>query len=430
MAYSDAATYRVIVSQSCSGASAASSNAVLTVLAPWTFCTWDNGGGDNLASNPNNWNPDKMPSVQDFCGDFITSLLIINTNLSVDTFRTGGGGTVLHTNGTLTIVNGIWTDNGFWAGEFGANCAYTLDGGKIVVLDPNDGFMVGRNLDSQSTFTLLSGNVTNTLGDTHIGLDGVATWNQSGGVFKAAGVQIGRFASSNATVNLSGTAQWDSTLVLLADGHGADFTPIYGAGNRNPNPVNLNLIGPSVNYHSVGLVMMQEGNLTFDGAGSGISTMDLGGGIFLINGGEFYVINPPTPAALGQEVVLMRNIGSHLVNDQFNNAPQGTVYSAPCGGQWTLNYRPLIGATNIVLVASTLPATVNITGITVSSGTVAVKFSAGASDTAGCFELWGSSTVNGTYSNLGAVITSLGSGNFQTSVSVAGASHFYRIRRL
>jgi hypothetical protein len=422
--YSDALTYRVKVSNTCSGQTVISSNATLTVLAPWTFCTWDNGAGDNLASNTNNWNPDKLPSVQDFCGDFITNLLVINTDLSVDTFRTGAGASVLHTNGTVTVTHGIWTDNGLFAGEFGAGCSYTLNGGKIQILDPADGFMVARNGDAVSTFNFISGAITNIVGDTHIGLDGVATWTQSGGIFRGAGVQIGRFAN-NAPVltQLSSNTIWNVGLVLLADGHGA-FNP------RNTNAVNLTLVGPNVSYDSTGLVMFDEGNLTFDGTGGGLSTMNLGGGIFLLTNGKLYLTNLPTPTVLGQEIVLMKNIGSYPGADQqFDNAPNGTTYNLPCSGQWTLNYRPTVNPTNVVLVASAVPASVTITSISVSGGIVTIKFTAGVSDSAGCFELWGSSTVNGTYASLGTVITALGGGSFQTTVPVVGASNFYRIRR-
>src|SRR5262249_19634653 len=151
----------------------------------------------NLYSNSNNWDAGRVPDAGDFC--FVantTNQLVINGDFQVDTMRTGGGTSVLHTNGTLTIFNGAWTDNGLYVGDNGDNggvSTYTLNGGKIVVQDP-DGFQVGRNGSAVSTFTFLSGSITNLSGDTHIGLDGDATWNQSSGVFKAGGVQIGRFA--------------------------------------------------------------------------------------------------------------------------------------------------------------------------------------------------------------------------------------------
>ncbi|HSU54398.1 MAG TPA: hypothetical protein VLT36_10090, partial [Candidatus Dormibacteraeota bacterium] len=425
---------RVKVSNACSGQTVTSSNATLTVLDPWVFYSWTDAGGDHLYSNTNNWNPNGLPTGKDFAFVNIPDAMVINSNFSADTLRSGGGSTILHTNGTLTIVNGLWFDNGLYVGDNGDNggsATYNLNGGKIVIQDP-DGFHVGSALPSVATFNFLSGAITNTAGDTHVGLDGIGIWNQSGGVFKGAGVQIGRFASSNGVVNLSGTAKWDSTLVLLADGHGADFTPIYGAGNRNPNPASMNVIGPGVVYDSVGLVMMQEGNLTFNGAGGGFSTMNLGGGIFLINGGKLYVTNAPSPASSGQEIVLMRNIGTHNgANDQFTNSPNGTVYNTVGGGQWTLTYRPPIGATNIVLVATAVPAPITITNSTVAAGNMTMVFTAGASDSTASFVVQRASTVTGSFADVSpaATIIQLSPGVFRAVTPLNGAIQFYRIRR-
>ena len=414
LAYADALTYRVKVSNVCSGQTLISSNAVLTVLDPWTFCTWDAGGGNNLASTINNWNPDKTPSVQDFCGDFVTNLLVIKTNLSVDTFRTGNGATVLHTNGTLTITHGIWTDNGAWIPEFGTSNTYILNGGKIVILDPADGFMVARGGGSQGLFNFISGSITNTVGDTHIGLDGVATWTQSGGNLRSAAVQIGRFAN-NAPVltELSGNAVWDVGLVLLADGHSA-FSP------RNTNDVFLTLKGPNVSYKSTGMILYNEGKVTFDGTGGGISTMDFGGGQFLLSYGQLYLTNLPTVQSNGQQIVLMKNIGNYTgANTQFTNAPDGTIY-----GGWQLKYQ----GTNISLVA--LPV-IKITNTSVSGGNVTMVFSAGTSDTTGSFTVQGASVVSGPYADVSpaATITNPSSGVFQAVTPISGPIHFYRIRR-
>jgi hypothetical protein len=411
-AYSDSKTYRVKVSNVCSGLTVTSSNAVLTVLDPWTFCTWDNGTGNNRSDITNNWNPDKFPSVQDFCGDFIADTLIIKSNLSVDTFRTGGGATVLHTNGTLTVTHGVWTDNGAWIPEFGTGNTYTLNGGKIVILDPVDGFMVARGGGSQGLFNFISGSITNTVGDTHIGLDGVATWTQSGGNFRGAGVQIGRFANNAAVLTeLSGNAVWDVGLVLLADGHSA-FNP------RNTNDVFLTLKGPNVSYKSTGLILFNEGKVTFDGAGGGISTMDFGGGQFLLTYGQLYLTNLPTVQSNGQQIVLMKNIGAYTgANTQFTNAPDGTVF-----GGWQLKYQ----GTNIALVA--LPV-INITSTSVGGGNVTMKFSAGTSDTTASFTVQGATVVSGPYADISATITQLSPGAFQAVTPASGPIHFYRIRR-
>lgn len=422
--YTNAGDYGVVVSNACSGIAVTSSNATLTVLAPHTFYQWSDAGGDNVFSNTNNWDPVGLPNIQDFAGNFTNKLLVINGNFSVDTLRLGNGGSVLQTNGTLTIANGVYTDNGLWL-EFGpSNTSYTLDGGKIVINDPVDGFMVGRAADAVSTFDFLSGDITNVVGDTHIGLDGIAHWNQSGGVFKGAGVQIGRFANPGpVTATLSSNAVWDVALVLLADGHDG-FNP------PNTNVVYLSLVGPNVSYKSTGLVLKSEGRLVFDGTGGGISPMDLGGGQFLLNGGQLFLTNLPTVQSNGQQIVLLKNIGAYTGTDtQFTNAPDGTIYPAATHiSGWRLQYQGS-PATNIVLTALPL---VNVTGTTVGGGNVTLVFDAGTSDTPASFVLQSAPAVSGPYTDVSpaATITQISPGVFQAVTPVsASATEFYRVRR-
>jgi hypothetical protein len=71
-----------------------------------------------------------------------------------------------------------------------------------------------------------------------------------------------------------------------------------------------------------------------------------------------------------------------------------------------------------------------ITGISVSGGTVTIKFTGSASDDASAFTLVGSPTVNGIYTaQPGAMITSLGGGSFQATIAANGSTGFYRIKR-
>ena len=70
-----------------------------------------------------------------------------------------------------------------------------------------------------------------------------------------------------------------------------------------------------------------------------------------------------------------------------------------------------------------------ITSISVAGGTVTIDFTGGSADTPASFVLQGSATVNGTYGDLSATMSSLGGGNFRATIPVAGAANFYRIRR-
>jgi hypothetical protein len=231
---------------------------------------------------------------------------------------------VVQTAGTVTIANGVGPDNGLWVGEFGPNpTSYTLSGGTVQINDPVDGFMVGRAGGSIGTFNLNSGTVNNTVGDTHIGLDGRATWNQNGGTFNAAGVHVGRFASPTATVNLGGTAVWNSGLLLMSD---------FFLGSAIQSDFNIQ--GPGITLDTVGIVMKSIANLTFDGTGGGLSTLDLNGGIFLLDNGELFLNNLPTPSFFGQTITLIDNMGAVVGPDaQFDNAVDGTLY-----GGWEIDY--------------------------------------------------------------------------------------------
>jgi hypothetical protein len=286
---------------------------------------WDKGGVGQNFGTAANWNPDGIPGSADLAvHNTLQPAIQITSNQTVDSLRLSDGGSVIQTGGLLTIANGVGPDNGLWVGEFGPTSTfYGINGGSIQIDDPIDGFMIGRGGGSNATFQLMSGMVTNLVGDTHIGLDGRATWNQSGGVANLAGVQVGRFQSPTATVNLSGTATWTSGLLLMSDG-------FLGSAVQS----DFNIKGPNVSVTTNGLVMKSLGNLTFDGIGGGLSTLDLTSGIWLLDDAELYLSNLPLPSFAGQVLTLIDNIGSQVGPDaEFNNAPNGSTY-----GPWVLDY--------------------------------------------------------------------------------------------
>ncbi|MFZ0828433.1 MAG: LamG-like jellyroll fold domain-containing protein [Verrucomicrobiia bacterium] len=75
-----------------------------------------------------------------------------------------------------------------------------------------------------------------------------------------------------------------------------------------------------------------------------------------------------------------------------------------------------------------LPAPPNITSISVSAGTVTIKFTGAPAALASSYSAVGSSTVNGTYSAVSAIVTALGGGNFQATLATSGPTEFYRIK--
>jgi hypothetical protein len=76
----------------------------------------------------------------------------------------------------------------------------------------------------------------------------------------------------------------------------------------------------------------------------------------------------------------------------------------------------------------TPPSVPNITSIQVVGNDVVINFTGGASDVAGDFSLQSSAVVNTGYADTGATING-GSGVFQTTLPVNGATRFYRIKR-
>jgi hypothetical protein len=75
-----------------------------------------------------------------------------------------------------------------------------------------------------------------------------------------------------------------------------------------------------------------------------------------------------------------------------------------------------------------LPVPPNITGITVSGGTVTIIFTGAPTAAASSYSVVSSSTIKGTYSAVSATVASLGGGNFQATLLTSGSAEFYRIK--
>jgi hypothetical protein len=71
---------------------------------------------------------------------------------------------------------------------------------------------------------------------------------------------------------------------------------------------------------------------------------------------------------------------------------------------------------------------IKITNIQVAGGTVAITFTSAVWDSASEFTLEGSSTINGTYTNVGATMSEVSPGVFQATAAVAGSMNYYKIK--
>jgi hypothetical protein len=87
-------------------------------------------------------------------------------------------------------------------------------------------------------------------------------------------------------------------------------------------------------------------------------------------------------------------------------------------------------ATTAALASLEVGGGIHITSITVTDGTVIIKFTGATDDSADAFTLQSSSAVTGTYTDaVGANIVQLSPGAFQASVAAGSSGAFYRIKR-
>ena len=303
--------------------------ACLSVNAEAALFFFDDGDASSSPLAAPNWAPDGVPGDFDLAVHNNPSIgpVVIDANWSVDSFRMSDGADATQNAGTLTISTGFGPDAGLWVGEFGpAQVTYTLNGGSIVTQDPFDGFFVGRAGGSDAVFTQAGGSVT-VAGDAHIGLDGTAAYNQSSGTFVADGIQVGRFASPTADVNLSGDASFSANgLLLLSDG--ADAIP---SAIRS----DLNITGSNVSVTADGLILRDKANLNFIADAGGISPIVLGAGPFEVWS------NPVRKSSLSVDLsafatappIITLIDGSTGIVGDFDGLPQGTIVPG-AGGRW------------------------------------------------------------------------------------------------
>ena len=325
--------------------------ALTTATAKAELHFWTDGAaGNSNFSDPNNWDFGSFsgfaPNQNDLAVHNSSSLpaIQVNSNWAVDSLRISNGGSVIHTAGTLTIDNTEGTnpftgkDAGLWVGEFGPTQSnYQLAGGTIQINDTGsgagfaDGLQIGRGGAAQFDFT--SGTINNTAGDTVLGLDGDVTFNHSAGSLNTLAVQVGWFQSPNATVNLSGTADWNlDGALLMSDG---------ASGFANAISSNLNITGSNVTIDTNGIFLRDKANLNFVADASGVSPIihnfggfelqDIGGG----GGLPGLTVDLSSYAPTNDEVTLID--GFSLSVGSFDGLAEGTL--VPNSGNRRITYR-------------------------------------------------------------------------------------------
>jgi FlgD Ig-like domain len=139
-------------------------------------------------------------------------------------------------------------------------------------------------------------------------------------------------------------------------------------------------------------------------------------------------------AADGSTVVTNLSAGNFYWSISWDNV--GNVYAAAQSPQsiWRAFSPPGANqATTMALPSIQVTAAIArpaITSISVAGGTVTINFTGDAGDSATAFTLQGSGNVSGTYADIGsAAISKISAGVFKATVTTAGSSQFYRIKR-
>ncbi|MEO1497412.1 MAG: PEP-CTERM sorting domain-containing protein [Planctomycetota bacterium] len=313
---------------------------------------YDGGGAGNSPLTAANWNPDGVPGDFDLAvhNNAAAGAIEITANWSVDSLRMSNGTSVVQNGGAVTISTGFGPDAGLWVGEFGpGQVTYTINDGSISTQDPGDGFFVGRTGGADGVFNLNGGDVA-VVGDAHFGLDGTAVLNQSGGSFVADGIQVGRFQSPTADVNLSGDADFRANgLLLLSDG--ADpFLPAVRS--------DLTITGSSVLVNAGGLIVRDKGNLNFIADIAGVSPIVLGTAPFELESNPIrqsgLTVDLGAYGGAPQDDLLLIDGGVAAVGS-FDGLPEGAL--VPGSGGRTITYAGGADGFDVVLVGIPEPTT-------------------------------------------------------------------------
>ena len=374
--------YDVVVSTPCSSVTATSAPALLTVIpttapvvntARWRMEA--QAGVPNANGNPNVFQGIDDSNIADGQGIYSNGTL----SASIDdliTFNGAGGGLVISNDvpPTSMFING----NNGGTGSLDASWIAAVDGGLFY---PQDQY--GNEFSSQTSFSVEL--FFKTAGDQSAA--GNMELLKQGEVFFRYGLIVNEAAPGAVrfAVNNGHTIQ----TVDLADANYADGKWHYLLAKYDSlgNAITLTLVNTNGTSSTATAALP-----------AGFSPLPLG------NDGNMFIGRNTYP--LGQDPRTFLGLIDEI------QITSGLVTSTT--GQ--LGFVPTI-------------TTPHITSIAVSGGTVTIKFTGAASDSASAFTLVGSGTVNGTYSPLAATITSLGGGSFQATTAVGGSTEFYRIKR-
>jgi Concanavalin A-like lectin/glucanases superfamily/Laminin G domain len=406
----NAGNYDVLVSTACSGLTVTSSPAMLTVtpavvnITRWRMESQVNpiGGGGNPISQAGINDDDTNANQGIFFGG--NGPLCPATYDPLITFNDAPNPWGVGANGGVALTNTVPPTSMFINGNTGGSSSFDasfIAGVNGVVFFPQDGY--GDEFDFRSSFTLEL-------------------------FFKSYGDQSGA-----------------GPMELLCQGTDGGNTFRYG--------LNLNQAGPGALTFNINNLAIAPAGPSFEDTNAGVQSVVLSN-VNYADGNWHYVlakydsIGNAISLTVGNQDGTGKNATVALPGgySPLGGGNQGNMfvgrYRYPNTDGALTDPRTFIGAIDEVQVSEGLvtpssgqlgkvPSVVTpqITGISVSGGTVTIKFTGSSTDPASAFTLVGSPAVSGSYLGLSATITSLGSGNFQATIATSGATEFYRIKR-
>ncbi|MEM9346461.1 MAG: PEP-CTERM sorting domain-containing protein [Planctomycetota bacterium] len=310
---------------------------------------WD-GGGDGINwEDPLNWAGDVLPGPANLAfnsgaANTVPGNVTLNSDQEVDALRFVRGRDLNHIGGTLTIgTSGLnnagnpldRTESSFPEfGDDGGTGIYTMSNGATYNQIDGGLFILGRAGTQGGQLFMSDNALMTTNGQLWFGMDavfsGVVSDNATVQITNGGNMEIGRFVSPSSTLTFQDNAnlQINGTLRMS-----------QGTGGGVSGDSTLRLEGSSLDIDIDGLIMRELATLEFIADVGGISTIDLGGAIELLDDGgglaPQLVVDLSLYSGTGP-ITLIDNTTLDAVNGEFRGLSEGAVVAGT--GGLTISY--------------------------------------------------------------------------------------------
>jgi hypothetical protein len=373
---------------------------------------------DGNWSTPGNWSTGLVPQNTDeavIAGIFGGVGRSINYDyagpaVTLSVLRLSGGITIPSGNGVLQTGNVLTTDLQQIAVT--GRASYSLNGGTNSV--GFGGLFIGNDAGSRGAYFLSGSGVLTLAGETHVGVSGTGTFNQSGGTFNVNGMKLAENVGSTAVYDLSNgllnqvnfniTAVGMSGMATFTQSGGTHLTQnlVLGSGSLGrgtyalSGTASLNGGSETIGNSGVGTFIHSGGTNTASGlivaaqtGSSGIYTLSGSGVLEIVNGFSGGV----DVGSLGAGTFIQTG-GTHSLVASNNNTPELRVGSGAggsgtylmSGGTLNSNGGATVGTGGGTGLFNQSGGTHNTAGITLGAGSLS----------AGTYVLGGTATLNST----------------------------------